>query len=158
MIGTIRPPKEVIESILRVGSNTVMFGGNYFDLPPSPCWIVWNKDNSGDFADCEIAWTDFNSAVRMVTWRWNGMLQQNMKEKEVRVHPTQKPVAVIKWILERYSKEGDLILDPFAGSGTTAVACEQLNRRWIAIEREEQYCRAAKDRLSQPIQKSLLVA
>ena len=72
----------------------------------SSCWIVWDKDNTGNFADCELAWTSFDTAVRKFTFRWNGMLQGNMKNKELRIHPTQKPVALYKWILKNYAKEG----------------------------------------------------
>ena len=152
------PDDHVIYQMRTVGKHQIIFGGNYFDLPPTPCWIVWDKLNgNNDFADCELAWTNFKTAVRKIDWRWAGMLQGNMKEKETRVHPTQKPVAVMKWIIERYSKDGDTIMDPFLGSGTTALACEQLNRKWVGIEREEQYCEIVAKRLSEPMQKSLFV-
>ncbi len=89
-----QPPNEqYFVELRRVSKNQIIWGGNYFGLPPSSCWLVWDKLNSGDFADCELAWTSFNTAVRKFTWRWNGMLQQNMKDKEIRIHPTQKPVA-----------------------------------------------------------------
>jgi len=132
----------------RVSKNQIYFGGNYFNLPPSPCWLVWDKDNTGNFADCELAWTSFNTAVRKFKWRWNGMLQENMKHKEDRVHPTQKPVPLFMWILRKYSEDNDLILDPFLGSGTTAVACEKLGRKWIGIEISEKYCEIAARRIS----------
>ncbi len=150
------PPNSTIQDILRVSKNSIMFGGNFFNLPPSPCWIVWDKNNgNNDFADCELAWTNFKTAVRKVKFTWNGMLQENMKLKEVRVHPTQKPVGVMKWILERYSKKTDIVFDPFLGSGTTALACEILGIRWVGIEREQQYCEMAKNRLLEPRQKTL---
>lgn len=151
------PTSFVIDELRRISKNQVIFGGNYFDLPPSSCWIVWDKNNGdNDFADCELAWTNFKSAVRKVKYTWNGMIQENMKQKDIRYHPTQKPIGVMKWIIERYSNPEDTILDPFIGSGTTAVACEQLNRKWIGIEREEQYCEIAAKRLSEPMQRSLL--
>lgn len=150
------PSFALIELMREVSHNQVIFGGNYFRLPPTPCWIVWDKKNgNNDFADCELAWTSFSSAVRMIRYRWAGMLQENMKEKEVRHHPTQKPVAVMRWILEKYANPEHVILDPFMGSGTTAIACEQLGIKWIGVEREEQYCEIAAKRLSQPIQKNL---
>ena len=144
--------KEYIDEILRVSKNQIIFGGNYYAnwLPPSSCWIVWDKDNGdNDFADCELVWTSFKSAVRKVKYRWNGMLQENMRLKEERYHPTQKPVALIRWILERYTKENDIVLDPFCGSGSILVACKQLNRQFIGIDREPKYCEIARWRLAQ---------
>jgi len=140
-----------IAELMRVGKNQVIFGGNYFELPPSPCWIVWDKNNSGDFADCELAWTSFESAVRKFKWTWNGMIQENMKQKEIRHHPTQKPVDLMRWILENYSKEGDLICDPFMGSWTTARACKDLGRDFIGFELSEDYCKVGEERLRQEV-------
>ena len=140
-----------IAELMRVGKNQVIFGGNYFELPPSPCWIVWDKNNSGDFADCELAWTSFKSAVRKFKWTWNGMIQENMKQKEIRHHPTQKPVDLMRWILENYSKEGDLICDPFMGSWTTARACKDLGRDFIGFELSEDYCKVGEERLRQEV-------
>lgn len=139
---------EYLDEIRRVSKNQIVFGGNYYPLPPSSCWIVWDKDNSGDFADCELAWTSFKTAVRKFKWRWNGMLQQNMRDKEIRIHPTQKPVPLFRWILSKYSKDGQIILDPFLGSGTTAVAAVQLNRQYIGIEINPEYCEMARARIA----------
>jgi len=86
------------------------------------------------FSDGELAWTSFTSATRIFKWRWNGMLQEDMKNKEHRVHPTQKPVGLFKKILMKYSKEGDAICDPFLGSGTTLEACQDTNRNCIGFE------------------------
>ena len=135
------PSREVFEEMFRISKNQIIFGGNYYIdyLFPSSCWIVWDKDNTGDFADCELAWTSFKTAVRKFKFRWNGMLQEDMKNKEERLHPTQKPVALFKWILENYSKEGDLICDPFLGSGTTLRACRETNRNCIGFEKEQKY-------------------
>ncbi|KKN05791.1 hypothetical protein LCGC14_1083870 [marine sediment metagenome] len=103
---------------VRIGQNQAFFGGNYFELPPSSCWIVWNKDNGdNNFADCELIWTSFKTATRLVKWKWQGMLQEPGHSKDYRQHPTQKPLGVMLWILERYSKPDQLILDPFCGSG-----------------------------------------
>jgi site-specific DNA-methyltransferase (adenine-specific) len=143
--------KEQFLQIQACSKNQIIFGGNYFVdfLHSTNCWIVWDKDNGAtDFADCELAWTSFNTAVRKFKWRWQGMLQEKGgSQKEKRVHPTQKPVELMKWCLEKYSKTGDLILDPFAGSGTTAIACELLGRRWILIEQDEDYCEIAAKRI-----------
>jgi len=138
--------------MFRVSKNQIIFGGNYFIeyLKNSPCWIFWDKDNQESFfADGELAWTSFKTRTRKFKWRWFGMLQEDMKNKEFREHPTQKPVELMKWILLNYSKENDLILDPFLGSGTTAVACQNLHRNFIGIEISPEYCEIAKSRLRQ---------
>ena len=138
---------EQISTIRRVSRNQVIFGGNYFDLPPTPCWIVWDKQNgNNDFADCELAWTSFSSAVRKVEWMWNGMIR---KGNEERYHPTQKPLGVMRWIVERYTQTGDTILDPFMGSGTTGVACVQTGRNFIGIEIDPTYFAIAERRIQE---------
>lgn len=143
------PSPEYFAEIFRVSKNQIIFGGNYFGLPPSPCWIVWDKDNgTNDFADCELAWTSFKTSIRKFKYRWNGMLQEDMKHKEKRYHPTQKPVKLFMQILQKYSSPGDLVLDPFLGSGTTAIACRKLNMHYIGIEREPEYIEIARKRLA----------
>jgi site-specific DNA-methyltransferase (adenine-specific) len=146
------PSQDVFDEMMRVSKNQIIFGGNYFIeyLTNSSCWIVWDKDNgSNDFADCELAWTSFKTAVRKFKWKWQGMLQENMKNKDYRWHPTQKPEALMRWVISNYTNENDLILDPFLGSGTTAVAAKLLNRRYIGIEIEKRYCEIAEKRLAQ---------
>ena len=143
------PEKEIFNEILRVSKHQIIFGGNYFVeyLHNSPCWLVWDKNNTGNFADCELAWTNFKSVVRKYLWTWNGMLQHDMKNKDVRIHPTQKPLKLFEMILSDYSNENDLILDCFSGSGTTAIACHNLKRRFICIERDIDYYNASVERL-----------
>lgn len=143
--------KEYFDEMFRVSKNQVIFGGNYYVeyLKNSPCWIVWDKNNSGDFADCELAWTSFKSAVRKFKYTWNGMLQEDMKNKEKRFHPTQKPLALFEWILDKYAEKGNVILDPFCGSGTTAVARRNLGMKYICIDNVKEYCDIAEKRLSQ---------
>lgn len=144
------PPPQAFSAMRRVSRHQVIFGGNYFAewLPNSPSWIVWDKDNgTNDFADCELAWTSYNRAVRKIKWRWNGMLQENMGEKDVRFHPTQKPLGLMLWVVGNYSEPGDLILDPYSGSGTTCVAAKRLGRHYIGIEIDPDYCRKARARL-----------
>jgi DNA modification methylase len=144
--------KHILETI-KSADHSIIFGGNYYVscLSDSPCWLVWDKDNTGDFADCELAWTNLNTAVRKFKYRWNGMLQEcGGKDKEKRYHPTQKPVGLFMQILLKYSQAGWTVLDPFAGSGTTALACERVGRlNWILIEREEKYCEIAAKRIEQ---------
>jgi site-specific DNA-methyltransferase (adenine-specific) len=143
------PPKEYFSHLQRISKNQIIFGANHFiDLYPysSSCWIVWDKDNSGGFADCELAYTSFNTAVRKFKFRWNGMLQENMKQKEVRIHPTQKPVALYKWLLNNYAKPGQRILDTHLGSGSSAIAAHYFGCDFVGIELDKDYYRAAKER------------
>ena len=143
-----KPTDEYFTELFRISKNQIIFGGNYFDLPPSPCWIVWDKDNgNNDFGDCELAWTSFKTAIRKFTWRWNGMLQQDPTHKEERVHPTQKPVKLFEWILKNYAKDGDVICDPFFGSGSCLVACVRMGHQFIGFEKEKTYFDAAQIRI-----------
>ena len=124
--------------------NQIIFGGNYFTdfLPPSRCWIVWDKQNTGNFADAELAWTSFEKGVRLYHFLWNGLCREGSREVEgkTRVHPTQKPVGMLADILKDFSEENDSILDCFGGSGSTLIACEQLNRKCYMCELDPHYC------------------
>jgi len=138
------PPDELIELIRTKGKYQAFFGGNYFTLPPTSCWLVWDKLNGdNDFADCELAWTNWSKAVRRLQWRWNGMIRQGNEE---RYHPTQKPLEVMKWVIDLCPKS-ETILDPFMGSGTTGVAAIQMGKKFIGIERESKYFDIACKRL-----------
>ena len=142
----------LLNMIISKAQHSIIFGGNYFELPPSGCWLVWDKDNQGnDFADCELAWTNFDTAVRKYLWRWNGMLQEPSHPKDYRCHPTQKPSGLFSLIIADYSKEGDLILDPFLGSGTTCYCAKKLNRFSIGIDTEERYCEMSAKRCCQEV-------
>jgi DNA modification methylase len=142
-----KPPKETFDELIRVSKNAIIFGGNFFTelLPQSNHWLVWDKQNTmPTFGDCELAWTNFpRNSVKKYELQYNGLLG---KEKE-RFHPTQKPVKLMEWCLKNYSKEGDIVLDPFLGSGTTVVACKRLNRNFIGIEKEQKYVEIALKRL-----------
>jgi DNA modification methylase len=124
----------------------IIFGGNYCELPPTACWLIWDKMNTGDFADCEIAWTNMQKAIRRIQWRWNGFIRQG---NEVRYHPTQKPLEVMKWCINHLLDDCHTILDPFMGSGTTGVACAKMGRRFIGIERKPKYFEIACKRISE---------
>jgi DNA modification methylase len=126
----------------------IIFGGNYYELPPSSCWLVWDKENSGDFADGEMAWTNLQKAMRIKRHMWNGMLR---KGNEERFHPTQKPLGVMLWALEQAPEDVATVLDPWMGSGTTLRACKDTGRQCVGIEREEHYCEIAAMRLQQEV-------
>jgi site-specific DNA-methyltransferase (adenine-specific)/modification methylase len=149
------PPDALIELIRTKGQHQAFFGGNYFTLPPTSCWLVWDKLNGdNDFADCELAWTNWPKAVRRLQWRWNGMIRQGNEE---RYHPTQKPLEVMKWVIDLCPK-ADTILDPFMGSGSTGVAAIQLGRKFIGIEREPKYFDVACKRIEQAVAQGQLFA
>ena len=146
------PSAETIACLRSACDLQILWGGNYYvGLPPQRGWLVWDKDNGdNDFADCELAWTNLETAVRKFKWRWAGMLQENMAEKDVREHPTQKPVSLMTWCL-RLAPEAQTILDPFMGSGTTLRAAKDLGRKAIGIELEERYCEIAAKRMGQEV-------
>lgn len=142
---------EIIDMIRAQSDWQIIFGGNYFQLPPTSCWLVWDKLNgANDFADCELAWTNLNKAVRRIAWLWNGMIR---KGDDVREHPTQKPVGVMEWCLG-HLPGSQSVIDPFMGSGTTGVACASLGLKFTGIEREPAYfdisCRRIEDAYRQP--------
>lgn len=130
----------------------IIFGGNYFELGPTSCWLVWDKQNGeNDFADCELAWTNLQGAVRRIYWRWNGMIRKGQEE---RFHPTQKPLGVMRWSLQHLPATARTVCDPFMGSGTTGVACVREGLSFIGIERDERYfevaCRRMEEAIAQP--------
>lgn len=119
----------------------IFWGGNYYAnaLPPSSCWIVWDKENTGNFADAELAWTNQPSAVRIFKHMWNGMVKAS-EHGQRRVHPTQKPVALAEWCFDKYGKAGDNVLDLFGGSGSTLMAAERTGRAAFLMELSPAYC------------------
>jgi DNA modification methylase len=134
--------------LLSLGKYACCFGGNYYPMPPSSCWLVWDKENgANDFADCELAWTNYAKAARLIRHQWHGMLR---KGKEARYHPTQKPLDVITWAVNLAPKH-NTILDPFMGSGTTLRAAKDLGFQATGIELEEKYCEIAARRLQQEV-------
>lgn len=137
------PNNDYFNELFRVSKNQIIFGANHFisKIPfDSSCWIVWDKDNGlTDFADCELAWTSFKTAVRRFKWKWAGMLQQNMANKQERIHPTEKPIQLYQWILQNYAKEGDLILDTHLGSASIAIACHREKFSLVGCELVKEY-------------------
>ena len=129
---------DLMLAVRSAGKWAVIFGGNYYAMPPAKCWLVWDKENGdNDFADCELAWTNLPKAVRRIRYMWNGMLRENGEARGD--HPTQKPVGVMAWAINHIPEPCATILDPFMGSGTTGVACMNLGRSFIGIEREVKY-------------------
>jgi site-specific DNA-methyltransferase (adenine-specific) len=139
------PSPEYFDLLKRKSKNQIIWGANHFidNMPfnvSSPCWIVWDKENGEtDFADCELAWCSFNTAVRKFKWKWQGMLQQDMKNKQVRIHPTEKPVKLYEWLLMNYAKEGDKVLDTHGGSQSSRIACYNLGYALDIIELDKEY-------------------
>jgi site-specific DNA-methyltransferase (adenine-specific) len=130
---------------LALGDVQVVWGGNYYGLPAASKWLVWDKINSGDFADCELAWTNLPGAVRMFRHMWNGMLRDS--ERGQRVHPTQKPVALMRWCLQQAGNPASVI-DPCMGSSPVGVACSEVGIPYVGIERERRYFDTACERIT----------
>lgn len=147
------PPAWMFGLMLDRSEWVAIWGGNYFDLPQSPCWLVWDKDNGDNgYADCELAWTNLPKAIRKFEYRWMGMLQEHAGDrKETRFHPTQKPLPLMKWAIALFPDNCELVVDPYCGSGTTLIAAKELGRRAIGIEANEDYASIAANRLRQSV-------
>ena len=141
------------EVIRNVSKNQIIFGGNYFTdfLTPSKCWLVWDKENTGNFADVELAWTSFDKGAKLYRWLWNGLCRKGERsvEGKSRVHPTQKPVGLMGEILKDFTSNGETVLDCFGGSGSTLIACEQIDRVCYMMEYEPHYVDVIIDRWEQ---------
>lgn len=146
----IAPSDEVFAELFRVSKEQIIWGGNYFELPPTRCFNVWRKLTISEgftMAMCEYAWCSFNRNAK-----WWEFAPQDPE----RFHPTQKPLALIARQIEEHTEPGALILDPFSGSGTTAVAAHLLGRRFICIEKDADYWRASVERLDKARAQGLL--
>ena len=148
-----RPGPEYFTELFRVSKNQIIWGANhYISMMPidASCWIVWDKDTfKSHFADCELAWTSFPTAVRKFKFRWSGFMQGNMKDKENRIHPTQKPVQLYKWLLMNYAQPGDKILDTHLGSGKSRIAANLLGFDFTGFELNEGYYKDQEKRFKQ---------
>lgn len=144
------PSSEYFTEVLRIGKKVIIFGGNFFTdkLPVNGHWIVWDKKGDiafdNPFGDCELAWTNIN---KKSVKKYKVIQQGFITEEKERYHPTQKPVHLLKQIISDYS-EGGVILDPFAGSGSTLIACKQLDLNAVGIEISPKYCKVIEDRLN----------
>lgn len=164
------PKEDYWDELFRVSKNQIIWGGNYFleYLGPTRCMIIWEKFTTGNFADCEIAWTSFKTSTRIFKFMWNGMLQgrsmnqghlmQDRKQyNEERIHEAQKPVELYRWCLHKYAKPGQLILDTHGGSMSSAVACHRMEFDLVVFENvEETYDRAIKRLNNEYLKQQLL--
>ena len=153
------PTKEYFNELMRVSKNQIIWGCNYYDYQFAPGRIIWDKCNgNSDFSDCEIAFCSLHDSVRIFRYMWNGMMQGksitegyvqqgNKALNEKRIHPAQKPIALYKWILMKYAKPGDLILDTHVGSGSSLIACSDMGFDFIGFEIDPYYYRLAKERI-----------
>jgi len=140
--------KQDIDLIRNISKWQIIFGGNYFELPPTKCWLIWDKENgSSSFADAEMAWTNLDKAVRLKRYMWHGMLRANNEPRGD--HPTQKPVGIMEWVISHLPAETQTIIDPYMGSGTTGVACAKMGKTFVGIEREQKYFDIACKRIEQ---------
>jgi len=143
------PTKEYFLELSRISKNQIIWGANHFMQNiaiGSPCWIVWDKQTAGNNADCELAFTSFETAVRKFAFMWEGFWQGDMKNKEKRIHPTQKPVKLYDWLLHNYAKPGQSILDTHLGSGSSAIAAHYYGVDFVGCELDVDYFNAAKNR------------
>lgn len=147
----LHPPEKVyFQQLQRVSKNQIIWGANHFiqNIPNanSSCWIFWDKDGYADFADGELAWCSFKTAVRKFKWTWDGFRKQS---PENRIHPTQKPVALYRWLLQNYAKEGDKILDTHLGSGSSRIAADMEGYDFTGYELDADYFNASVKRFNE---------
>lgn len=134
------PTKEYFNELFRISKNQIIWGGNYFELPPSRYFAIWDKGETmygRDFAECEFAWVR-NGGTRIY--------KKNPNQKD-RIHPTQKPVALYEWLLNNYAKKGDKILDTHLGSASSIIACKKLGFEYMGFELDKEYFDLAKERI-----------
>jgi len=145
------PEKTYFDELLRISKNQIVWGANHFisKIPiDSSCWIVWDKNNGmNDFADCELAWSSFDTAVRRFLYTWAGFRQGETNQSiEKRIHPTQKPVKLYEWLLTNYAKKGQKVFDSHLGSGSSAIAAHYFGVDFVGCELDKYYFDAAKAR------------
>ena len=136
------PGEEYFEQLFRVSKSQIIWGGNYFDLPPTKCFLIWDKQQPEDvsFASCEFAWTSFDSVAKT-------FYKSPLHTGEYRIHATQKPVDLYAWLLNKYAKPGDKILDTHVGGASSLIACHNLGFQYVGFELDPDYFKAATDRL-----------
>jgi site-specific DNA-methyltransferase (adenine-specific) len=143
LIWDFKITKEYFNEIFRISKNAIVWGGNYYTdiLEVARCWIVWVKPPFPTMSEIDMAWTNFDKPSKVF----------HCPRVNPSIHPTQKPEKLIQWVIDNYTEKDSIILDPFLGSGTTAVACKNLGRKFIGIEISPEYCKIAEDRLRQEV-------
>jgi len=145
------PNIEYFIELFRVSKNQIIWGGNYFDLPPTRCYLVWDKVQRIDQADCELAWTSFDKSARVFQYaRGNesgfAPKLKGVERAGINIHPTQKPIALYGWIYSKFTNEGDRILDTHLGSGSSRIAANKANINFVGFEIDEEYFKKAEQR------------
>lgn len=158
------PDPAYFDELRRVSKNQIIWGANHFAdkfNSASPCWIIWDKQNTGDFADCELAYTSFGGAARKFTYMWNGMHQGqlggNKQKNEKRIHPCQKPVKLYNWMLHKFAKPGQRILDTHLGSGSSAIAAHYYGCDFVGCESDRDHYNAARERFDAETKQEILL-
>ena len=147
------PNKLYFDELFRVSKNQIIWGGNYFPyLWKNGCksFIFWDKDPSVEtYSDGELAWSSFDIPAKRFYWAWNGLANgiKGRNKTDKTIHPTQKPVALYKWLLDKYAKDGDKILDTHLGSGSIAIACHEYGFELTACELDTEYFEKAVERI-----------
>lgn len=152
VFGQKKPSRQYFDELFRVSKNQIIWGANYFTTliqKDSQCWIVWDKDKADGvhYADFEMAWTSFDQASKIFRYTWNGMLQGDMKNKEFKIHPTQKPIALYKWLIDRFMPDGGVLLDTHVGSASSLIAARETGHKYVGFEIDPDYYEKAKKRL-----------
>ena len=140
----VAPDKEYFEELFRISRNQIIWGGNYFELPPTRCFLIWRKltiSENFTMAMAEYAWTSFNANAKVFEY------SPQARPGDNRFHPTQKPVKLYEWILNNYAKDGDTILDTHVGSASSLIACRNTNHKYVGFEIDKTYYKMAKERL-----------
>lgn len=144
------PTEEYFNELFRISKNQIIWGVNYYPYNSlTGGRIYWNKNVSmPTYSDGELAYCSFINSIKSITITWHGMLQENMKNKEIRIHPTQKPIALYEWLLNNYAKKGDKILDTHLGSASSIIACKKLGFEYLGFELDKEYFDKASERIA----------
>lgn len=147
------PKKEYFQELFRISKNQIIWGGNYFQLPISSGWIFWDKvvPIEVNFSHGELAWTSFSKRLLQFTYAWSGFNKKAGALDRNRIHPTQKPIELYKWVLKNYSKENESIIDTHLGSGSSAIAAFIFNQDFVGLEIDKDYYEIAVNRISRVI-------